>query len=75
MAIGWYGRCFNKNHKSLSTKTHVVSDVIKGKVLCGYKPHKTLEFNWCATNNNMIYLECNKCKTKLKKILEKERII
>lgn len=69
MAIGWFGRCFNKDHKSLSTKTHVV---IKDKVLCGYKPHKTLEFNWCSTNNSMMYLECNKCKIKLKKMLKKE---
>ncbi len=64
MTIGWFGRCFNVNHKSLSTKTHIANN---GKVLCGYKPHKTLEFNWCSGVDNLEYLECKKCKEKLLK--------
>ena len=64
MGIGWFGRCFNYHHKSLSTKTHIVNN---GKVLCGYKPHKTLKFQWCASLESLEYLECERCKTKLYK--------
>ena len=46
-------------------KTHIVKE---GKVLCGYRPHKTMEFNWCAGIDRLEYLECDKCKMKLEKI-------
>jgi hypothetical protein len=58
MIVGYFGRPFNKDHKSFTTKTHIVEN---SKVLCGYKPHKTLEFLWCAYNN-LDYVECDKCK-------------
>lgn len=64
MLIGWFGRPFNYKHKSLATKTHIVNEE---KVLCGYKPHKTMEFQWCKTIegiDELDYVECNKCKEK-----------
>ena len=64
MIIGWFGRPFNKKHKSLSTKTHIVHN---SKTLCGYKPHKTLEFQWCAFTVRLQYVECEKCKERLLK--------
>lgn len=69
--IGYFGRPFNFKHKSLSTKTHIF---INGKVLCGYKPHKTLKFQWCAIDikNNLYYVECGKCKEKYLKIRRKK---
>ncbi len=60
--IGWFGRAFNYKHKSLSTKTHAI---LNGKVLCRYKPHKTLKLNWCSGLDNLIYLECKKCHSLL----------
>jgi len=68
MLIGWFGRCFNKDHKSLSTKTHIVKE---GKVLCGYIPHKTMEFQFCSGISQLEYLECDKCKIKLEKIIKR----
>ena len=64
MIIGYFARPFNFKHKSLTTKTHIVEN---NKVLCKYKPHKTLEFLWCkflrgSSEDNLDYLECNKCK-------------
>ena len=67
MTIGYFSRAFNKDHKSFSTKTHIVDN---GKVLCGYKPHKTLEFLWCKIGidvGSLDYLECNKCKERFLK--------
>jgi hypothetical protein len=61
MAVGYFGRAFNKDHKSLSTKTHIA---INNKVICGYKPHKTLSFQWCSMGDNLDYVECDKCKQK-----------
>jgi hypothetical protein len=64
MTIGYFARPFNFKHKSFSTKTHIVEN---NKVLCGYKPHKTLSFQWCkflrgSSEDNLDYLECNKCR-------------
>lgn len=67
MTIGYFSRAFNSKHKSLSTKTHIIE---KGKVLCGYKPHKTLEFLWCKIGidiGSLEYLECKRCKEVYKK--------
>jgi len=61
MIIGYFARTFNKNHKSLSTKTHIVHD---DKILCGYKPHKSMQFQWCASVNSLEYLECEKLQSK-----------
>jgi hypothetical protein len=71
MTIGYFGRPFNFKHKSLSTKTHIVEN---NKVLCGYKPHKTLSFQWCSFVSNertVDMVECPKCKEKAIKILSK----
>lgn len=72
MTIGYFSRAFNFKHKSLSTKTHIVNN---NKVLCGYKPHKTLNFLWCAFLSdgidNLQYLECNKCKDRYVKLLKR----
>ncbi len=71
MIVGWFDRCFNVKHKSLSTKTHIFNG---DKVLCGYKPHKTMEFQWCVGIGNLdfiTFVECDKCKNKFKQFIKK----
>jgi len=64
MTIGYFSRAFNKDHKSLSTKTHIIDN---DKILCGYKPHKTMQFQWCIIGvgvDRLDVVECDKCKEK-----------
>lgn len=44
----------------ISTNVHYVG--ADGKPVCGYKPHKTMEFQWCSDGLNFQYLECKGCK-------------
>jgi hypothetical protein len=70
MMIGYFGRANENGHSARHTKTHVIND---RKVLCGYKPHKTMMFQWCSNGLGFpSTIECVSCKEKAKKILEKE---
>ena len=51
-----------------SSKVHVFS---QGKALCGYTPHDTMKIQWCAKHIRYDYIECEKCKLKARKILDK----
>ena len=63
LSTGWFGQPEGK-----STKVHVKKS--DGTCLCGYRPHKSFQFQWCAHDIQMDYLECPKCKDKAKKILK-----
>jgi hypothetical protein len=74
MTIGYFGRAFNFKHKSLTTKTHIVNN---DRVLCGYKPHKTLSFQWCIIGvgiNKLDIVECKECRVRAEKLLQKEKV-
>lgn len=58
---GYFARATEKGHKAAYTKTHLILD---GKPMCGYKPHKTMQFVWNAQGAHKPYVECNKCKEK-----------
>ena len=62
MKTGYFGRATENGHRAMATKVHVVDDF--GKPICGYKPHKTMQFQWCAMGVRLPYVECPKCKTK-----------
>lgn len=51
------------------TKCHVTKN---GKCLCGYKPHETMEFQWCAGFIILGFIECPKCKKMAGEILTKQ---
>ena len=56
---GWYGRAHQNNQSAISTNVHITID---GKPACGYKPHPTMQFQWCANQIIFGYIECTKCK-------------
>lgn len=58
---GYFARATEKGHKAAYTKIHLTLD---GKPMCGYKPHKTMQFVWNAQGAHKPYVECNKCKEK-----------
>lgn len=69
LQTGYFARATEKGHKNKSTISHLLKD---GKVLCGYKPHKTMQFLWCSTGAKMSHVECNKCKNKYQDHFEVE---
>ena len=71
MKTGYFARPFNYHHKSKSTMTHIVNDY--NKPICGYKPHKTMKFQWCSMDINLTYTECKKYYEKGIKILKLKR--
>lgn len=65
---GWFGRAHEDNHSSISTKVHVVK--LSGGTLCGYKPHKTMKFQFCSTGIVLGYVECPTCEKKAGKLMK-----
>jgi hypothetical protein len=62
--IGYFARATTLQHKAVATQTHVV---LQGKCLCGYKPHKTLRFQWNSMQDMtpIVYIECKKCRDRV----------
>ena len=49
------------------TKVHVLHD---GKPICGSVIGKKMSFQWCSHDIKFDYIECERCKTKARKILK-----
>lgn len=61
---GWYGRASEHGRRAISTKyTHVVKD---GRPICGYRPHPTMQFQFCAGYLCLEYVNCPTCLEKAK---------
>lgn len=66
VATGWYGRATENGHKACATRhVHMVKD---GMPICGYVPHKTMQFQFCSAGFDMGYVSCPKCKEKSLKL-------
>jgi hypothetical protein len=65
MTIGFFARATKGKQRAKFTITHIVDF---DKVLCGYKPHKTMRFQWCCIGLREEYVECKKCLKKAKEI-------
>lgn len=52
---------FARASDNRSTLVHVTKD---GKSLCGYRPHKSYTFQWCAMSIHFPYISCEVCKRK-----------
>ena len=65
--VGWFGKATEEGHTSKSTKVHVVKN--NATCLCGYRPHATMQLQWCTFYIEYGYIECSKCKKMAKKIL------
>ena len=59
-ATGYFGRAGGSDGKAVATKVHYIKP--NGKVACGYKPHKTFQFQFCAHGINYPYIECKGCR-------------
>lgn len=58
---GYFARASQNGLTAKSTKVHVVEN---GKPVCGYRPHKTMQFCWTANGIYLRYVDCPKCKAK-----------
>jgi len=47
-------------HSAKHTKVHILKS--NGVCLCGYRPHKTMSFQWCANGIVLEYVECDRCR-------------
>lgn len=66
MEVGYFGRAKEDGHSARSTQVHAL---LNGKVMCGYKPHPTMKFQWCAFDTGVHLVECPKCKEKTKELV------
>jgi len=58
-STGYFARATENGHRAKSTKVHLVQG---GQGLCGYVPHPTMRFQFCAAFPVLAYVECPKCK-------------
>ncbi len=72
LTTGYYGRASGEGGRALSTKSHAQEN---GKNLCGYRPHDTLIFQWCAADWVLNYIDCVGCRAKLALWGEGTRVI
>jgi len=63
MKTGWFGR----EHRN--TQVHILKQ--NGVCLCGYRPHKTMKFQWCANGVHLPYVECDRCGNRFLDYLNK----
>jgi hypothetical protein len=47
---------------------------INSRGLCGYKPTGKMRVQWCAYGVVFSYLECDKCKEKVREVYRKKTI-
>lgn len=61
MQTGYFARASGepKGCKEVVSGVHILEN---GKTICGYKPHKTLRFHWCAGQIVAHYVECRTCE-------------
>ena len=67
LATGYYGV------PGSSKGSFTVHAVMEGKPLCGWRPRKNMEFQWCAGGIRWDYLECERCKAKARPLLKIKR--
>lgn len=60
---GYFARARENGQTSKWTKVHLVDN---GKPLCGYVPHKTMQFQWNSQGVHLAYVECDKCRENLR---------
>ena len=56
---GYYAQTPKPGGVGRSTNVHVAKD---GKPICGYRPHESYKFQWCAHGIYAPYIECKRCK-------------
>lgn len=69
MKTGYFARAHEDEHNAQATMVHIVD--WDNKPLCRYKPHPTMNFQWCAGGVNLSYVECKECRKKYKNFLNK----
>ena len=60
MRTGYFGRASGEGGKALVTNVHVTNN--SDNPICGYKPHPTLRFQWCANRLVFHYVGCSTCR-------------
>lgn len=68
ISTGWFGQPSKPEGNGRSTITHVRKD--DGTCLCGYKPHKNYQYQWCFSGISMDYIECKGCREQAEKLLK-----
>jgi hypothetical protein len=66
MKTGYFARAHEDGHNAKWTQVHIVKD--NRVCLCGYRPHKTMQFMLSAYEVVFHYIECKKCLKRLEKI-------
>jgi len=65
---GWFGRATEDGHNTARSGVHFIEG---GKPVCGYKPAKAMLFQFCSQGFNWPYIECEKCKQKYRRMVQR----
>lgn len=68
--VGYFARANEDGHTAKWTKTHCIASG-KGTCLCGYRPHKTMKYQFCAARIELDYIECSRCLERAKNLVMK----
>lgn len=67
-ATGYFARAGKPdNAMAKATKVHALKN---GKAMCGYRPHKTMSFQWNSNGLVYGYIDCPSCKKLAAEILQ-----
>lgn len=69
MKTGYFGRATENGYTAKSTQVHITDSY--ARPICRYRPHRTMQFQWCASGVMISYVECKQCKEQYKKSLYK----
>lgn len=58
---GYFGRAKDDGHDARNSRVHLVY-TYGDQPICGYRPHQTMRFQFCAAYPHYPYVECPACK-------------
>jgi hypothetical protein len=67
LETGYFARATENGHSAKHTQVHVYSHS-SNRALCGYRPHKTMLFQWVSRGITPPYVECSGCLAKCLKL-------
>jgi len=70
---GYFARATENKHGARHTQVHILKS--NGVCLCGYRPHRTMKFQWCAYSAVVNYVECERCVNRALKYLESTKVV
>jgi hypothetical protein len=59
VSTAYFARARENGHPQAISNVHLC---FERQPLCGYKPHPTMQYLWCANWVKLEYVTCNRCR-------------